>query len=258
MNLNFDYQFDVYKFYEVGFNIGILPNNIVKASKDIIKETKFKNFIFEDQETIDNKKNSNLTEEQVKKGLVAASWSQMPLDTFTTLISPNNTELNKIYTVNDFPYEEQLRDLYCYNKSPDNIKELAIRLIETPFFDPLRSSLVKDNLKQNTWLRTIKSFTFGLWNGTENLPWHNDSDDCCNMIVLMYFNDYPEWKPEWKGQICFGKQQEDGSIKEIHQHYPVDSTFVCINNLNTLMRHMTIANDYTKNRYTFSFKFKFE
>jgi hypothetical protein len=78
------------------------------------------------------------------------------------------------------------------------------------------------------------------------------------MIVLMYFNDYTEWKPEWNGQICFGKEQEDTSVKQIHQHYPTDGTFVCINNYNPLMRHKTIANDYTKNRYTFSFKFKFE
>jgi hypothetical protein len=51
---------------------------------------------------------------------------------------------------------------------------------------------------------------------------------------------------------------EDETVKEIHQHYPTDGTFVCINNYNPLMRHKTIANDYAKNRYTFSFKFKFE
>jgi hypothetical protein len=258
MNLNFDRQFDVYKFYKLGFNIGILPVDLVKAAKDIIKETNFSNFVFEDEHTIKNKKNLNLKEQDIEKGPTAANWAEMPMDTFSTIISPNNLELKRVHTINDFPYEEQLRDLYCYNTAPAMIKELANRVIETSFFDPLRASLVKDNLKQTTWLRTIKSFTFGLWNGTEDLPWHNDVDDCCNMMILMYFNDYPEWKPEWKGQIGFGKEQEDGSIKEIYQHYPIDSTFVCLNNFNPLMRHMTTANDYTKNRYTFNFKFKFE
>jgi hypothetical protein len=255
MNLNFDYQFDVYKFFEVGFNVGILPNDLTEDAKQIIAETTFKNFIEENQKTIENKTNQNLTEEDLKKGPIAASWSQMPLDTLTNIISPNN---KKVYTVNDFPYEEQLRDMYCFDNAPDSVKELAIKVLDMPFFDPLKLSLVKDGMTQNTWLRSIKSFTYGLWNGTEDLPWHNDSDDCCNMIVLMYFNDYPEWKPEWNGQICFGKEKEDETVKEIHQHYPTDGTFVCINNYNPLMRHKTIANDYAKNRYTFSFKFKFE
>jgi len=253
MNLNFDIKFDVFKFHEIGFNVGLLPNDVVQEAKSIIKNTKFKNFV----EVNEKKKIEDINLNN--QFPVAASWSQMPYDTLTTIMSPNNsTELKEIFTINDFPYEERLRELYCFNNAPLEVKNLANKVITMDFFKPLRESFVREQHKNTSWLRTIKSFTYGLWNGTEDLPWHNDTDDCCNMMLLIYFNDYNEWKPEWNGQICFGKEQEDGSVKEIHQHYPTDGTFVCINNYNPLMKHKTIANNHTKNRYTFNFKFKFE
>lgn len=253
MNLNFDPKFDVYKFHEFGFNVSLLPNNITEEAKSIIKNTTFKNFVEINEKTKSPDVSYN------NNSPVAASWSQMPYDTLTTIMSPNNSkELEKIFTINDFPYEERMRELYCYNNAPLEIKNLANKIITLDFFEPLRESFIRSQHKNTSWLRTIKPFTYYLWNGTEDLPWHNDTDDFCNMMILLYFNDEETWKEEWNGQICFGKEQENGEIKELYQHYPTNGSFVCINNYNPLMRHKTIANDFTKNRYTFNIKYKFE
>ena len=224
MNLNFDYQFDVYKFHQVGFNVGILPSEYIEHAKAIVKRTKF------------------LTDAPPP---YSADW---------TLI-PEGLNLEK-HGLGEFGYEENLKDLYCFNNAPYYIKNFANEISSLKFFDPLKKSLVKDQHKDTSWLRSIRPFTYGLWNGTENLPWHNDNYDSSYMVMLLYFNDYTEWKPEWKGQVCFGKEQEDNTIQEIHQHYPTDGTFVCINNYNPLFKHRVEQNDLTKNRFTFNIKFK--
>jgi hypothetical protein len=234
MNLNFDYQFDLYKFHELGFNIGILPKNLSYEGEKIIKTTTFENLNderFGDMTGIENVQTS-------------PSWCRLPLNIL------NITE--------DLPYQERLRELYSYNNTPHEVKSFATKIIEMPFFNPLRKSLVRDQVSETYWLKTIKPFSYELWNKTEDISWHNDVDDLANLTILVYFNDYTEWKPEWKGQICFGKKQQDDSIKEIYQHYPTNSTFVCINSYNPLMNHRVISNDHTKNRYTFNFKFRFE
>jgi hypothetical protein len=58
-------------------------------------------------------------------------------------------------------------------------------------------------------------------------------------------------------QLNIGAEQEDGSVKLMHTHYPIDSTFVVINNSNPLIHHQVIsAGD--KVRYTFGFRYKIE
>ena len=248
MILNFDKNFDVFKFHELGFNVGILPKNIAEEAKTIIKNTVFKNNAF----------NNNLS----NKFPAAASWSQLSYDTLSSIIPStdvnNEEEIKNIFSLNDFIFKERLRELYCYNNAPLEVKNLSNKIITTEFFNNLKYSFVRSQFKNNNWLRTIKPFTFGLWNGADDLPWHNDTDDYCNMNVLLYFNDEDVWQEEWGGQICFGKEQENGEIYKIHQHFPIDSSFVCINNYNPLMKHKTVPNINSKNRYTFSFKYKFE
>jgi hypothetical protein len=219
MNLNFDYQFDVYKFHEVGFNVGILPTEFITEAKKIIKSTTF---------------NTNASQPYM------ASWMSISDDFFL-----KNT---------NFGYEENLKDLYCYNTAPYYIKNIFNEVLSLDFFTPLRKSLVKIQSSNTYWTRSIRPFTYGLWNGTENIEWHNDNYDNSYMVLLMYFNDYEEWKIEWDGHIIFGLEQEDKSIKEIHKHYPTDGTFVCINSYNPLMRHKVISNKNNTNRYTFNAK----
>jgi hypothetical protein len=222
MNLNFDYQFDVYKFHEVGFNVGILPTEFITEAKKIIKSTKF---------------NTGAPPPY------SADWMSIP--------GGLALETHKL---EDFGYEESLRDLYCYNNSPYYIKSFANEVLDLNFFIPLRKSLVTIQAADTYWTRSVRPFTYGLWNGAENLEWHNDNYDNSYMVLLMYFNDYSEWKAEWDGQICFGIEQEDGNIKEIHKHYPTDGTFVCINNYNPLMKHRAVSNKNNTNRYTFNVK----
>lgn len=222
MNLNFDYKFDVYKFHELGFNVGILPVEFINEFKKIIKDTKFN------------------TEAAPP---YSADWMSIPGG-----LAIENHQLG------DFGYEEQLRDLYCYNNAPYYIKNFANETLNLDFFNPLKESLVKHQHQKTNWIRSIRPFTYGFWNGSEHLEWHNDNYDSSYMVLLMYFNDYPEWKPEWDGQIVFGKKQEDNSVLELHQHYPTDGTFVCINNYNPLLKHRVFKNKNNTNRYTFNVK----
>jgi len=212
-----DFKFNKFKFYTEGYNVGILPQEIRKEANDIIINTDW----YGDKPRF-------------------ANWSVTP-------------EIEK----NEEFYNELLISKMSYGNSPTKVKNLANSIIDMKFFDPLKDSLVKKQHTKYRSIRNIKPLSMGLWDKQLDLKMHNDISDTSDFFVLVYVNDHKEWNESWGGQLNIGIEQEDGCIKLIHTHYPIDSTFVVINNLNPLIHHQVIsAGD--KNRYTFGFRYKIE
>lgn len=212
-----DLKFNKFKFYTEGYNVGILPQEIRKEANDIIINTDW----YGDKPRF-------------------ANWAITP-------------EIEK----NEEFYEELLRCKMSYGKSPTKVKNLANSIIDMKFFDTLKDSLVKIQHIKYRSIRNIKPLSMGLWDKQLNIKMHNDISDTSDFFVLVYVNDHKEWNESWGGQLNIGAEQEDGSIKLMHTHYPIDSTFVVINNSNPLIHHQVIsAGD--KVRYTFGFRYKIE
>ena len=76
--------------------------------------------------------------------------------------------------------------------------------------------------------------------------------------LQIYFNEYETWDKSWGGQIHIGKKDEDENIIEVGLHYPINATFICVNNSNPLLYHKVSACDPTRNRYTFAFRYKID
>lgn len=97
----------------------------------------------------------------------------------------------------------------------------------------------------------------GLWNKQLNVSMHNDISDTCDFFILLYINPYDQWNEEWGGQLNIGIENTNGEIELKHTHYPINSTFVVINNTNPLFHHEVVsAGD--KTRYTFGFRYSIE
>lgn len=154
-------------------------------------------------------------------------------------------------------YEELVRSRMSYGQAPTSIKNLANELIDMEFFDPLRESLVKKQHQKFRGIRNIKPTSMGLWNKQLDVAMHNDVSDTSDFFILVYINPYAEWDESWGGQLNIGMEQEDGTTEIVHSHYPVDSTFVVVNNTNPLFKHEVVsAGD--KMRYTFGFRYVIE
>lgn len=217
-----NFEFDVHQFYDKGHNIGFVPDDLTQKCMSVIKNTDWLNDGYYPD---------------------YARWSVLP-------DSQNS---------NDDYYEEITRGRMSYGRSPSDVKNLANEFIALDFFDPMKDILVKKQHQKFRSIRNIKPYSFGLWNGQENLNWHNDFNDTTELFILAYFNEYETWDKSWGGQIHLGKQDNDiETINEVGVHYPTNGTFVCINNTNPLMYHKVFACDPTRNRYTFAFRYKID
>lgn len=211
-----EFKFDVYKFYDQGYNVSIVPPELAAKCKKAIAQTTW-------------------TDNYPRY----ADWTVLP------------------DAGDDLYYEEIVRGKLSYGKSPAIIKNLANEFIELDFFEPLKDSLVKKQHRQKRWMRNVKAHSFGLWDGQENLPWHNDANDGSDLFILAYFSDV-DWNQSMNGQVHLGKQTEGGEIVELRQHLPIDSTFVVVNNTNPLMYHKVTGSDPALHRYTFGFRYVIE
>jgi len=110
----------------------------------------------------------------------------------------------------------------------------------------------EDHFKVVKEYRDLKLKYLTMWNGSAELPWHSDTNDTTDMIVLMYLTEEQEWNDDWGGTIEFRKNV-DGD-----RHYtkvqPLSGTMIIINNTNPLMQHrVTSMLNRNVNRYTFNF-----
>lgn len=212
-----DWKFNKYKFYTEGYNVGIIPPELRTEGYNIISNTNW----FGDAPRF-------------------ADWAVMP----------ENEDGEEFY-------EELVRTKLSYGHAPTRVKNLANAIIDMEFFDPLRDSLVKKQHSNYRGIRNIKPVSMGLWDRQLDVPMHNDVSDTSDFFVLVYMNGYDQWRAEWGGQLNIGKEREDGSIETIHTHYPVDSTFVVVNNTNPLFKHEVVSAGH-KVRYTFGFRYVIE
>jgi hypothetical protein len=212
-----DWKFNKYKFYTQGYNVGFLPKAFANKCSYIIDKTNW-----------------------VGTKPKFADWAVIP-----------EGEVDEAF------YEELVRSRMSYGQAPTSVKNLANEIIDMEFFDPLRESLVKKQHQKFRGIRNIKPTSMGLWDKQLDVAMHNDVSDASDFFVLVYINPYKEWDESWGGQLNIGMEQEDGSIKLIYSHYPVDSTFVVVNNTNPLFKHEVVsAGD--KYRYTFGFRYIIE
>ena len=212
-----DWKFNKHKFYTQGYNIGFLPEHIVNTCNDIISETKW-----------------------VGDKPSFADWALIP-----------DAEKDELF------YEEMIRSRMSYGQAPTKIKNLANEIIDMEFFEPLKEALVKIQHTKYKGIRNIKPCSMGLWDKQLNVSMHNDISDTCDFFILLYINPYDSWNESWGGQINIGIENEDGEVELKHTHYPINSTFVVVNNTNPLFHHEVVsAGD--KTRYTFGFRYIIE
>jgi hypothetical protein len=213
-----DWEFNKYKFYTKGYNVGFLPQTLSDKFRDVIKET---NWIGDTPRFAD--------------------WA----------VIPNGEEVDEAF------YEEIVRSRMSYGQAPTSVKNLSNELIDMEFFNPLRESLVKKQHKRYNSIRNIKPSSMGLWNKQLNVAMHNDVSDTSDFFILVYINPYMKWEESWGGQLNIGMENENGDVEIIHTHYPVDSTFVVVNNTNPLFKHEVVtAGD--RQRFTFGFRYVIE
>lgn len=212
-----DWQFNKYKFYTQGYNVGFIPPNIRSECYNIINNTRW-----------------------VSDAPRFADWAIIPCE-----------EKDEAF------YEELVRSRMSYGQAPTAVKNLANTIIDMDFFNPLRELLVKRQHLQYKSIRNIKPISMGLWDRQLDVAMHNDVSDTSDFFVLIYINDYDVWDESWEGQLNIGMEQEDGSNKLIHTHYPIDSTFVVVNNTNPLFKHEVVSAG-NKTRYTFGFRYVIE
>lgn len=211
-------KFNVYQFYTQGYLLGITPSHIYNKAKQIIVDT-------------------NWVGEYPK----LADWFYLP--------SVGDQE--------EHNFSEHIREKFTYDCAPLSVINLAEEFIRDPYFDPLRNSLVKTQYEKEKYMRNIRSTSYGLWNGQEELPWHCDQHTPSDFFVILYFGDTDMWNPEWNGQIKFGRETEDGTIEHLQEHYPHDGTFAIIDSSNPLFRHSVVQTDTSQNRYALSFRYNF-
>lgn len=127
------------------------------------------------------------------------------------------------------------------SKCPTHIKETAYNIAKTKYFDPLRV------FKKNCELKYLH-----LWNGAEDIPWHQDTVDGSDMLVLIYLTEELEWNNEWGGMIGLRKELSTGPVYETLVQ-PLSGNMVVINNANPLIKHKVHElKNQNVNRYTFS------
>jgi hypothetical protein len=94
-----------------------------------------------------------------------------------------------------------------------------------------------------------------MWNGSEEIPYHFDTINGCDTLVLIYLTDQHVWDPKWGGAISMKKEVDNSVIFE-QEILPNNGTMLVINNANPLVYHKVTALKNTNiNRYTFSFNY---
>jgi hypothetical protein len=155
---------------------------------------------------------------------------------FTKLIDPSGS--------NRAEYERIIsEDLML--RTPDSLIEIGNQLLDTPDFDFFKK-----------YYKNCKLKSVDMWNGSEEIPYHYDTINGCDTLVLIYLTEQLEWDTKWGGTILM-KKEVGNSIKFEEEILPTNGTMLVINNANPLVFHKVKGMNTTDvNRYTFSFIYK--
>lgn len=129
-------------------------------------------------------------------------------------------------------------------KTPKSLIEIGYNILNLPQFNFFKK-----------YYKTPKLKYIDLWNGSENIPYHFDTINGCDTLVLIYLTENI-WHSEWGGAISF-KKEVDGKIIYEEKILPNNGTMLIINNANPLVFHkVENLKNISINRYTFSFIYK--
>lgn len=155
----------------------------------------------------------------------------------------NNINVTSINGANRASHERMIGK-YTIKNAPKSLVQIGNELPNNAPFDFIKTYYKRHELK-----------FLDMWNGSEEIPYHFDTINGCDMLVLIYLTDQPVWKSEWGGTISMKKQVSDTVIFE-EDYLPTNGTMLIINNANPLIYHKVTALKNTNvNRYTFSFNY---
>lgn len=150
------------------------------------------------------------------------------------------------YTVNSTgsnrPVYERKVGKDVFENTPQSLKDIAnetAKIADLDFF--------------NRYYEQAELKYIDMWNGSEEIPYHFDTINGTDMLLLIYLTEQDFWIPEWGGQISVKKQVGDNIIHE-EEFNPDNGRMLVINNANPLIKHRVRAlKNNNVNRYTFSF-----
>lgn len=132
-----------------------------------------------------------------------------------------------------------------FTRVPQSLKEIGNKLTKLPDLEFF-----------NRFYESYELIYLDLWNGSEEIPYHFDTINGADTLVLIYLTEEPSWKKEWGGQISLQKKVNDVIIIE-QEFNPDNGLMLVINNANPLVMHKVSAlKNLGANRYTFSFNIK--
>lgn len=173
--------------------------------------------------------------------IYTTEWVTDESDTYKTM--PSWYNVKKVYNNSEIRnISEKSYGAELIAQAPETLRDLANKTIELSYFDTLRY------YKPNYRLRQLH-----IWNGAEEIPYHTDSIDGGDTLLLIYLTEETEWQEPWGGCLGLRKELSTGNYYET-KVLPRNGTMVVINNTNPLMKHRvwSLANR-SVNRYTFSF-----
>ena len=159
---------------------------------------------------------------------------------------PNWYKSNKKYQKNPdgsdgFKFERNIGSDILKN-TPESLKYIGLELIESSPF-----------MFFKTYYERVELQYIDLWNGSEEIPYHFDTINGADTLVLIYLTEEINWQKDWGGSITMKKQVGDMTLCE-EKILPNNGTMLVINNANPLVMHkVEQLYNLNINRYTFSF-----
>lgn len=155
----------------------------------------------------------------------------------------SNIDIKYITDTNRASYERIIGE-HVIKNAPKSLIQVGEELPNTASFDFIKKYYKRHELK-----------FVDMWNGSEEIPYHFDTINGCDMLVLIYLTEQSAWNSQWGGTIKMKKQVGDTVIFE-KEHVPASGTMLIINNANPLIYHkITALTNTSVNRYTFSFNY---
>jgi len=135
-----------------------------------------------------------------------------------------------------------------FDKTPSTLISIGEDIIKSSTFDFFRKYYKKCSLKY-----------VDMWNGAENIPYHHDTINGCDTLILIYLSDETMWDGSWGGTIWMKKELEGDLPIYQKEIIPHSGTMLVINNANPLIYHKILPMKTNSiNRYTFSFIYNWD
>jgi hypothetical protein len=187
-----------------------------------------------------------LTKSLLWNEIVTTNWITDTVDNIYKQIPDwykSNVDIKNITGTNRSEYERIIGD-HIIKHAPKSLIDIGNHLVETAPFDFFKKYYKRHELK-----------FVDMWNGSEEIPYHFDTINGSDTLVLIYLTDQLAWDKEWGGTISMKKQVGDNIVFE-QEYLPISGTMLIVNNANPLIYHkVTALTNPNVNRYTFSFNY---